>query len=102
MEVKGGGEGLEPSGLLTARWVNTDAARVRSSRAVAFWLVQTAVQGSSAATCDWVRRFGTGLLARMLAFLRGKGGRGRRNGYCRGVGEVRARPTDPGHTVRRL
>ena len=37
-------KGLEPSNLLTARWFNTVAARVRSSRTVAFWLVQTAVQ----------------------------------------------------------
>ncbi len=37
-------KGLEPSNLLTARWLNTVAARVRSSRVVAFWLVQTAVQ----------------------------------------------------------
>ena len=31
---------------LAARWLNTVAARVRSSRVVASWLVQNAVQGA--------------------------------------------------------
>jgi len=65
-KVHGVGTPIDVYVLAVVRKLNDVAARIRLSRAVAFWPVQTAV---ARVVRYGVRRSGTGLLARMLAFL---------------------------------